>query len=307
MQMNRLFEIVYILLDKKKITAKELAEHFEVSVRTIYRDIDILTLANIPIYTTQGKGGGITLLDEYILDKSMLSENEQNQILFALQSLTATNYPEVDNILSKLSSIFNKDKINWIEVDFSSWGSNKNQKEHFDILKNAIIDHQVITFEYFNSLGEKNYRKVIPVKFLFKSRAWYLQGFCLLKNANRTFKISRMSDIQIIGSPSIENSFIENSSIELVDSDQEQEIVKLVDIRLKISSEGAYRVFDDFDENDVEKNADGSFTVTTSLPEGDWLFNYILSFGTVVEILEPKSIREGIRNKLEGLIEKYKN
>ena len=167
MQINRLFEIVYILLNKKTITAKELAEHFEVSIRTIYRDIDKLTSANIPIYTSQGKGGGITLLDNYTLNKSVLSENEQNEILFALQSLTATEYPESDNIRSKLSSLFNKDKINWIEVDFSSWGNSKNRNEQFNILKSAIITHRVITFEYFNSLGEKSNRRVEPIKLLF--------------------------------------------------------------------------------------------------------------------------------------------
>jgi len=114
MQINRLFEIIYILLNKKSITAKELAEHFEVSVRTIYRDIDILSIAGIPIYTSQGKGGGISLLDDYVLDKSLLSEQEQKEILYALQSLTVANVPDTDKVLSKISNLFNKNKRNWI-------------------------------------------------------------------------------------------------------------------------------------------------------------------------------------------------
>ncbi|HEX9025083.1 MAG TPA: YafY family protein [Clostridium sp.] len=301
MQINRLFEIVYILLNKKTITAKELAEHFEVSIRTIYRDIDKLTSANIPIYTSQGKGGGITLLDDYILNKSVLSENEQNEILFALQSLTSTQYPEADNIRSKLSSLFNKNKINWIEVDFSSWGNGKNRKEQFNILKSAIISHRVITFEYFNSLGEKIIRRVEPIKLLFKSKSWYLQGFCLSKKADRTFKITRMSDIQIT-----EDSFIKKPPTELSKDTQEQEFVKSVNIRLKIAPAGAYRVLDDFNENEVIKNEDGYFIVSTSLPEGEWLLNYILSFGPVAEVLEPKSMRKIIQKNLEYMIEQYK-
>ena len=301
MQINRLFEIVYILLNKKTITAKELAEHFEVSIRTIYRDIDKLTSANIPIYTSQGKGGGITLLDDYILNKSVLSENEQNEILFALQSLTATQYPESDNIRSKLSSLFNKNKINWIEVDFSSWGNGKNRKEQFNILKSAIINHRVITFEYFNSLGEKSIRRVEPIKLLFKSKSWYLQGFCLLKKADRTFKITRMSDVQIT-----EDSFIKKPPTELSKDTQDQEFAKSVDIRLKIAPAGAYRVLDDFNENEVIKNEDGYFIVSTSLPGGEWLLNYILSFGPVAEVLEPKSMREIIQKNLEKMIEQYK-
>jgi len=301
MQINRLFEIVYILLNKKTITAKELAEHFEVSIRTIYRDIDKLTSANIPIYTSQGKGGGITLLDDYILNKSVLSENEQNEILFALQSLTATQYPESDNIRSKLSSLFNKNKINWIEVDFSSWGNGKNRKEQFNILKSAIINHRVITFEYFNSLGEKSIRRIEPIKLLFKSKSWYLQGFCLLKKADRTFKITRMSDVQIT-----EDSFIKKPPTELSKDTQDQEFVKSVDLRLKIAPAGAYRVLDDFNENEVIKNEDGYFIVSTSLPGGEWLLNYILSFGLVAEVLEPKSMRKIIQKNLEEMIKQYK-
>lgn len=302
MQISRLFEIVYILLNKKTITAKELAEHFEVSVRTIYRDIDTLSSAGIPIYATQGKGGGINLLDEYILNKSLLSENEQNEILFALQSLNVTQNLETDKVLSKLSSLFNKNNINWIEVDFSPWGSNKNQKCQFNSLKSAIISHQVIEFEYFSSSGEKSSRKVEPIKLIFKVNAWYLQGFCLSKKAYRTFKISRISDVKITG-----EIFIEKSKKELHEDIQKYKLNNWIDIQLKISPDGAYRVFDEFEEKEIVKNQDGSFTVNTTLPEVEWMFNYILSFGTTVEVLSPQSIREIIQDKLEKLFKKYKN
>lgn len=302
MQINRLFEIVYMLLDGKVTTAKELAEHFEVSVRTIYRDIDTLSSAGIPIYATQGKGGGITLLDEYILNKSVLSENEQNEILFALQSLTVAQNPETDKVLSKLSSLFNKNKINWIEVDFSPWGSNEKHKCQFNALKNAIINRQVIEFEYFNASSEKSSRRVEPVKLIFKVNAWYLQGFCLSKKAYRTFKISRMSDVRITP-----ETFIEKPPEEVPEETQEQKADNWIDLQLKVSPDGAYRVFDEFGENEIVKNEDGSFTITTALPEREWLFNYILSFGTTAEVLSPHIIRETIQNKLEEITKKYKN
>jgi predicted DNA-binding transcriptional regulator YafY len=155
MQINRLFEIIYILLSKKSITANELAERFEVSVRTIYRDIDTLSSAGIPIYASQGKGGGISLLDDYVLDKSVLSDSEQNEILYALQSLTIAQAPEADKVLARLSSLFNKNRANWIEVDFSPWGSDKNRTCRFTVIKNAILNRQVIEFNYINSSGEK--------------------------------------------------------------------------------------------------------------------------------------------------------
>ncbi len=301
MQMNRLFEIVYILLNKKTTTAKELAERFEVSVRTIYRDIDMLSSAGIPVYASQGKGGGISLLDDYVLNKSVLSEDEQNEILFALQSLTVTQNPETEKVLSKLSSMFNKIKTNWIEVDLSPWGSDKNKTCEFTILKNAILNHQIIEFTYFNSSGEKSSRKVEPVKLIFKVHAWYLQGFCLTKNEYRTFKISRMSNIEIT-----QEFFTDRISEGLSVDEKEQNSQKWINVQVKIAPQGAYRVFDEFDENEITRNQDGSFTVATSLPENEWLFHYILSFGTDIEVLSPQYILEMFHDKLDEIIWKYK-
>lgn len=299
--MNRLFEIVYILLNKKTTTAKELAERFEVSVRTIYRDIDILSSAGIPVYASQGKGGGISLLDDYVLNKSVLTEDEQNEILFALQSLTVTQSPETDKVLSKLSSLFNKSKTNWIEVDLSPWGSDKNKTCEFTILKNAILSHQIIEFTYFNTSGEKSSRKVEPIKLIFKVHAWYLQGFCLAKNEYRTFKISRMSNIEIT-----QEFFTDRMPEGLSVDENEQNSQKWIKVQVKIAPQGAYRVFDEFDENEITRNQDGSFTVATSLPENEWLFHYILSFGTDIEVLSPQNIREMIQSKLNEIIWKYK-
>jgi predicted DNA-binding transcriptional regulator YafY len=301
MQMNRLFEIVYILLNKKTTTAKELAERFEVSVRTIYRDIDMLSSAGIPVYASQGKGGGISLLEDYVLNKSVLSEDEQNEILFALQSLTVTQNPETDKVLSKLSSLFNKSKTNWIEVDLSPWGSDKNKTCEFTILKNAILNHQIIEFTYFNTSGEKSSRKVEPIKLIFKVHAWYLQGFCLAKNEYRTFKISRMSNLEIT-----QEFFTDRLPEGLSVDENEQNSQKWINIQVKIAPQGAYRVFDEFDENEITRNQDGSFTVATSLPENEWLFHYILSFGTDIEVLSPQNIREIIQGKLDEIIWKYK-
>ena len=120
MQMARLFEIVQILLNEKDVTAKKLAKHFEISVRTVYRDIEALMFAGIPIYSERGKNGGIRLMEDYVMDRALISDKDQNEILYALQSLKALNYPDNNKILSKLNSIFNRKSTNkWIEVEFS--------------------------------------------------------------------------------------------------------------------------------------------------------------------------------------------
>ena len=131
MQIHRLFEILYLLLDKKNITAIELADHFEVSKRTILRDIDVLTAAGIPIYTSQGKGGGIKILDSFVLDKTLISEEEQNKIMFALQCISSTQHIDVTDVLSKLNAIFENSKNNLLKADFSRLGNIASNKKRF--------------------------------------------------------------------------------------------------------------------------------------------------------------------------------
>ena len=134
MRESRLFRIVYYLLQNGKATAPELAQKFEVSIRTIYRDIDAISSTGIPIYATQGKGGGIFILNDYTLDKSLLSEQEQEQMLTALQGMIATTEKNSNELLTKLSGLFQIKSTNWIEVDFSDW-------EH-------CIRQREISFEY---------------------------------------------------------------------------------------------------------------------------------------------------------------
>ncbi|MBP2633210.1 MAG: transcriptional regulator [Firmicutes bacterium] len=301
MQISRLFQIIYIILEKGTVTAPELAKRFEVSVRTIYRDIEALSQAGIPIYASQGKGGGISLTEKFILNKSLLSEKEQEEILIALQSLSAVRYPEFDDVLSKLSSLFLKSKINWIEVEFSTWGSDRNQKEVFSLLKNAILKQQVIAFSYFNVAGEKSDRRVEPTKLLFKDKSWYLKGYCLQRASYRTFKITRISDVRSTGDPCIHVTSQEQ--ISAVSSNDSAPAT--IPLKLKISAEGAYRVYDDFYEKDIIKSKDGSYIVNASMPSGEWIFNYLFSFGPLLEVIEPQSIRLEMKNRIKNMANKY--
>jgi predicted DNA-binding transcriptional regulator YafY len=283
----------------RKATAKELAKRFEVSVRTIYRDIEVLSSTDIPIYTARGKGGGINLIDGYTLDKSILSESEQTEILLALQSLSATQYPAIDKIIRKLSSLFKKEDLQWIDVDFSLWGADKNTNI-FNLLKAAIVERRVICFEYYNSLGERSGRKVRPVKLVFKHNSWYLKAFCLLRNEWRTFKISRMYGIH-----KTEEFFSDIPAETLLKGVSKSLSATWVEVCMRIAPEGAYRVFDDFEKNEVKKNPDGSFTAISFFPEGEWLFNHILSYGVLGEVISPEHIRNGVLKRLKDNIKKY--
>ena len=129
--LNRLLGIVYLLLNKKTVTAKELAERFEVSVRTIYRDVENLSMAGIPIYTRKGKNGGISLMSQFVLNKMLVTKEEQDQILAALASLQETGALKEKETMSKLTDFFMAEPTNWVAIDFSDWSGRR--QELFEI------------------------------------------------------------------------------------------------------------------------------------------------------------------------------
>jgi len=287
-------------MDKKTVTAKELAERFEVSTRTIYRDIDTLSSAGIPVYTNKGKGGGISLLDDFVLNKSILSEQEQNEILTSLQSLNAFKLPDIEPVFRKMSLLFNKPGTNWIEVDFSHWGNDSKERDKFNLLRNAIINTMTISFDYYNSKGEKTARTVEPLKLVFKGQGWYLHGLCRIKNSFRIFKIRRMKNLELIGE--VFQRTMPTDISDLVDESYENLMVALI---LRIDEKMAYRVYDEFEEEQICKNADRSFTVTVTLPEDEWVYGYIMSFGSYAEVVEPARIRKIISEELQASLKKY--
>lgn len=298
MEQSRLFKIVYHLLERGKSTAPELAEKFDVSIRTIYRDLDAISAAGIPIYATQGKGGGIFIMQDFVLDKSLLSEQEKEHILMALQGISATEHNQSDGLLRKLGGVFQAKVTNWIEVDFSEWYKNTSKSDIFNLVKNAIFNRCVINFSYFAREGNYSTRTVEPVKLIFKNKDWYLYGFCLLRNDFRFFKLTRIKDLEIQSDTFIREA--ENiPEIETVIRNE-----NIIPVKLKFSPKAAFRVYDEFTDN-VSKDNQGNLYVNIDLPDNETLFSYILSFGDNVEILEPNSLRDRMKEKLSLMSEKY--
>ena len=297
MKDNRLFRILYYILEKEKVTANELADKFEVSVRTIYRDIDSISSVGVPIFTTQGKGGGIKIDNEFILNKSLFDTNEKEEIIAALQGLEKTNEPYKSELITKLSALFKIKNSNWIEIDFTSWGSNNTYQDLFNALKTAIINKNIISFSYNSSKGEKINRKVKPIRLLFKEQDWYLYAFCLLRNDFRYFKLSRMKDLEVLAI-NYEDNF-ENAVLK-----KELKYENIVNIKLKFDKSVAFRVYDEFNET-IEEDEKGNLYVEIKIPNNYKLYNYIFSFGSNVEILEPKEIRNQFKNMINEIAKKY--
>lgn len=289
MRDSRLFRILYYVLEKGKVTANELSEKFEVSVRTIYRDIDVISSAGIPIYATQGKGGGIEIADDFVLKKSLLSEKEQEQILVALKGLEGINKQYENELLTKLSAFFKIKNTNWIEVDFTNWQRGNEYDELFNDIKSAIINKNIIRFTYFSSNEKETSREVKPIRLLFKGWDWYVYTFCLLRNEFRYFKLSRIRDLKILDE-NFEDSY---EDVVLI---KKMEYKDTVHVKLKFDRKVAFRVYDEM--GDIKEDEEGNLYAEIELPNDYNLYNYIFSFGESVEVLEPIEIRNKIRDMI---------
>ena len=297
MKDNRLFRILYYILEKGKVTASELADKFEVSVRTIYRDIDSISSAGIPIYALQGKGGGIEIAEDFVLSKSLLSENEKQQIMSALQGLDNTTIQRENELLTKLSALFKMKNTSWIEVDFNNWQNNKMYEKTFEDIKSAILSKNIISFTYFSSNEKETDRSVKPVRLLFKSQDWYLYALCLLRNDFRYFKLSRIKNLEI-QTEKFDDNF------EDVILKKETPYENTVNIKVKFDRKVAFRVYDELNGEITEDN-DGNLYIEIEIPNDYNLYNYIFSFGDGAEVLEPKEIRSQIKEMINKIAEKY--
>lgn len=295
MQESRLFKILYHLLDKGQATAPELAEKFEVSVRTIYRDIDALSGAGIPVYTEAGRNGGIHLLNDFVLDKAVLSEAEKQEVLAALQSIHITRNMDGSRTLQKLSALFQLHSENWLEVDFSRWGNPGYDNETFELLRSAVIRRRNVKLRYAGSYEVIRERTVQPYKLVYKAKAWYLQAFCTEKQDWRVFKLNRILELEVL-----EEGFSQLNPPGPIET-FEGEYPK---VTLRFPKEMSYRVYDEFDKTQIQRQENGDLIVSANMPEDPWLIGFLLSFGTRVDILSPARLKEAVAEQAKLIYEK---
>lgn len=301
MQIDRLIQIVFLLLRHKNITAKQLAEELCVSTRTIYRDINILSVAGIPITSQKGFGGGLSLLQGFSLDKSYFTQEEQNNIVQALQILKSSNYPDADKSLNKVAGLFSHNlQSEWLEIDFSYWGSPEKERNNITALERAIINKYVITFTYFNAELTVTHQTVEPLKLVFKSHSWYLVAYSENKKDIRTFKMSRIRELQITNQL-FDRELPKDFSITPVYKEEYNTPVFILHFSEKI----AYKVYDEFQEKYIKKLDDGTLEVTFRYQLSDWTFLYLLSFGEYVEIIEPVEARNILKEKAKKIFSMY--
>ncbi len=297
MQESRLFKIVYYLLNKGQATAPELAEKFEVSVRTIYRDVDALSEAGIPVYAEAGRNGGIHLMKDFVLNKTVLSKQEKQEILTALQSIHSVQNMGSSETLQKLSALFRLSSQNWLEVDFSRWGSRESDNKKFELLKSAVIHKKCMQIRYASSYEAISERVVHPYKLVYKARAWYLQAFCTVRQDWRTFRCNRILDLQILNESFPHREFPKSAESYEGKADQ---------ITLYFPKEMTYRVYDEFDETQIQRQDNGDLIVSARMSADKWLVGFLLSFGTQVDVLSPAHLKNALAQQARLIYEKNK-
>lgn len=317
MRLERLLNIVIILINHRLVHAKELAERFEVSVRTIYRDIEALGMAGIPVVTYQGSNGGIGLAEGYRLDRHLLTDQECAAIVTALRSITSfASWADEDNemLVEKIRSIIPAvrqqafhERSSQLLVDLSPWGHHPQLERMLGIVKRAISSQRLLQFHYSNANGESSQRLVEPYTLLMKGRSWYLHAYCRGRQGYRLFKLARMKDAEISETPFARRADADAGDPQLAARQWHtpENTVRLV---LRFTDKARHLAEEWFGAAEMELDQEGDarrWKVTANFPEDNWLYGFILSFGAEAEVLEPPHIRSLIRQSAQRITEIY--
>lgn len=308
MKISRLVSIIMILLEKERVSAQELAAMFEVSKRTIYRDIDAINLAGIPVVSTPGVNGGIEIMKNYKLDKHVFSSNEITTILTGLSSLTTlVENEELVNAVIKMRSLIPNDKVQEIEfkadqirIDLSQWIGYRNLQPYLESLKLAILERKQLSFDYTNRNGTVTERHVEPYQILLKGTHWYFHGYCCVREDFRLFKLSRMSNLKLK-----ESTFQprEHQPAVLDFSDHLKEIQTTITLRVHQSL--MERILDFCEYDDCSSDGEEHFIVQFPFIENDYYYTMLLSFGETCECLEPPHVRQELKQKIARVAKLY--
>lgn len=307
MKVDRLVAIIMILLEREKISAKDLAEMFEVSTRTIYRDLESINQAGIPILATSGPGGGVEILKTYKVEKRLFSTSDILSLLIGLGSIQS-NIPgnEIVNTLVKVKGMIPPEKLKeldfrakQIKMDVSPWLHAEGFTDKIEIIKTALEKQQLLRFEYMDIRGQKSNREIEPYRLLLKGEDWYMQGFCLTRNDFRTFKVLRMQNIDMLEQTFTMREFPAERLDEVAFNDK-----KLVSAKLRIHEEIRDLIEKRFGEDCLVPDGAEHYIATILIPVDDLACRYLLGFGNKCVCLEPEIIRKkmyGLAKEILGL------
>jgi predicted DNA-binding transcriptional regulator YafY len=310
MRIDRMLSITVMLLNRDRISARELAEKFEISVRTVYRDIEAINMAGIPVISYPGNDGGFGIMENYKIDRQLLSLNDMLTILTALKGInTGLENSEVESAIEKISNLVPKDKAEEMElffkqivIDIAPYGHSEKYKNNLKMIQRSIADNRLIGITYMNAKGEKLERIIEPMTLIIKGYTWYLFAYCRERNDYRIFRFSRIKNATELDEHFKRKDVSHSKYISQNDSTQ-----TLMPIALRFSSEVRVKVEDYFEQEQMEVQENGDIIIKVNYPEDEWVYSFILSYGEHVEVLEPEHLKKIICEKAKKIAEKYNN
>ena len=302
MKIDRLIGILSVLLQKEKTTAPELAERFEVSRRTINRDIEDLCRAGIPIRTSQGTGGGISIMDGYRMDRTILTSKDMQVILAGLRSLDSVSggsyYAQLMEKIQTGSSTFISGRDS-ILIDLSSWYK-ESLTPKIETIQDAIGERHLVRFRYYSPTGESG-RTVEPYYLVFHWSSWYLWGWCRDRKVFRLFKLNRMDGVQ-----KTEEHFVCREA-PTPDLTNEKIFPGKIRVKALFEADQKWRLVEDFGPECFAESDDGRLLFTTEHTDMESLITWLMTFGDKAEVLEPEEAREAIAQMAKRMAMLYKD
>ena len=307
MKIDRLLSIIMVLIEQNKISASKLAEMFEVTPRTIYRDIETIQAAGVPIVTYTGTNGGISILENYKIDKKFFTKEDMITIMTGLGSISSSvTNSGLNKVLTKLQSLIPEDhtqeiklKSGQVVIDLTTWSGNKKLQANLIKIKEALNQRRYLIFKYLDGNGKSTERKVEPYQLLWKEEKWYINSYCTMRNDFRLFKLSRISYLKVLDETF---SLREFDMEELRMNWSEKRILNiklLVDVSLK------ERILERCEEENITYCGKNKMIVEFPFVDDDFGYELLLSFGNKCECLEPVEIRERLIEKIRNMLHIY--
>ncbi len=308
MKKDRLLAIVMLLLNRKRMSSAELARHFEVSLRTIYRDIDAIGRAGIPVLSIPGRSGGFGIMESYRLDRNVLDRDDMSSVITALKGVsTAINDWKISGTLEKFRSFIQNSGKNLVPgretlvFNLSGYG-NRRYDNLIKLVRKAVDECQVLAFNYRDSSLHETCREIEPYTLVCYGSAWYIYGFCRLRKDFRIFRLSRIKDAALTG------EIFSQREIDWESKPWERIWInrETAEMLLKIYPGGRSQAEDFFGSEKLEPCGDGNFLVQAVFPVDDWVYSFILGFGDNAEVLKPEELRELIAGRICRMADRYK-
>ena len=308
MKVDRLVSMIMILLEKRRVGAQELAEMFEVSPRTVYRDMEAINQAGIPVRSIPGVGGGFEIMPGYKVDRKAFSADDLSALLMGLNSLSGVMQGDAfRHALAKVRSLIPEEQARAIElkasqvcIDPRPWMGGGHIARHLDSIKEALQQSRLISFTYTDGHGNRTERTVEPVQLVLKSSHWYVHAFCRSRNGFRLFRLSRMSDLRMLDETFTPRD-CPKPTLEL------EEILETLqtDIQLRIHASVLDRVLDFCPPERVTPDGAEYYLVDCPFIKRDYYYDMLLSLGDKCECLAPKRVRDELRRRIKRMARIY--